>query len=61
MDSLIKESFNLLQSKIDEQENKLENVDAMVNAVEGKVVDLISKEKAFYKIHKNGTILIISV
>ena len=34
VESLIKESFNLLQSKISEQQNKVENVDEMYEVVE---------------------------
>ena len=56
MESLIKESFNLLQSKIDEQENKLENVNEMWSVVEDKVDYLISKEKEFYKMRKTDTL-----
>lgn len=56
MESLIKESFTLLQAKIDEQENKLENVDEMWAIVEDKVDDLLSKEKQFYKQHKHGNL-----
>jgi len=54
VESLIKESFNLLQSKISEQQNKVENVDEMYEVVEWKVEDLLDKEKQFYKMHKNG-------
>ena len=43
-----------MQSKIDEQENKLENVDEMWNVVEAKVDDLLLKEKKFYKENKHG-------
>ena len=56
METLIKESFNLLQSKIDEQENKLENVNEMCSVVEDKVDYLIQKEKEFYKKSKTDTL-----
>jgi len=56
MESLIKESFSLLQSKIDEQENKLENVNEMSNVVEEKVDYLLKKEKKFYKQRTTDTL-----
>ena len=54
MESLISESFNLLQAKIDEQQNKLENVDDMCSVVENKVDALMAVERQFYKQHKGG-------
>ena len=48
MNTLITEGIDLLQSKINEEENKFKNIDSMVNSVEEKVVDLLQKEKEFF-------------
>jgi len=58
IESLIKEGVSLLQSKIDEEENKYQNIDSMVNTVQTKVANLLQKEHEFYKVHKNDMTVI---